>query len=222
MSVDESMDISFPSIITLIVLAGWIIYALAIAFSQRKFTWITIINIFASTCLVVGALGFLGLMLSADTGLGLPNSFEWPIGNAGGALELSDGTVIIPHEPSGRIQVYNQSLEFQLGWHINASGGDFKLIPASGNLFYVYTVRNDMKYLYDTNGSLLMSERYYGSYPDETSLTINVSIPTPFYLLVFAYPFASFSVAMIGILILLITRRARVKKNLTSHISKWH
>ncbi len=205
------MEINFFSILTLMLLAVWIVQALFIVFTQKKFTWKSMLNFIASACLIVGALGVFGTDLSANAGLGFSNSFEWPIGSASGAIKLSDGTIIVPHKPAGRIQVYNQSLEFQHGWHIDAGGGVFKLVPADDNSFHVYTLRNGMKYLYDTNGSLLSSEQYSGSYSEVTSPTINVSIPTPFYLMVFTNPLYSWVVGLIGLLLLFITGEAFTK-----------
>ncbi len=205
------MEINFFSILTLILLVVWIVQALFIVFKQKKFTWKSILNFIASACLIVGALGVFGTDLSANAGLAFSKSFEWPIGSTSGAVELSDGMMIVPYEPAGRVQVYNQSLEFQRGWHIDAGGGVLKLVPADENSFYVYTLRNGMKYQYDTNGSLLSSEQYSESFSEVISPTINVSIPTPFYLMVFTNPLYSWVVGLIGFLLLLVTGEAFTK-----------
>jgi hypothetical protein len=205
------MEINFFSVLTLLLLAVWIIQALFIVFTQKKFSWRSVLNFVASACMIVGALGVFGTDLSANAGLGFSKSFEWPIGSASGAVKLSDGTIIVPHGPTGRIQVYNQDLEFQRGWHIDAGGGVFKLVPADENSFYIYTLRNGMEYQYDADGSLLSSEQYTGSYSEVISPAFSVSIPTPFYLMVFTNPLYSWVVGLIGLLLILITGEAFTK-----------
>ena len=206
------MEINFFSTITLVMLAVWILLALRIVLTQRKFTWKSILNFIASACLIIGAVGIFGSDLTAYARGSFSKSFEWPIGSTNTAIELANGTIVVPLEPTGRIQVYDPSLEFQRGWHIDAGGGVFKLVPADGDTFYVYTARNAMKYLYDTNGVLQSSEEHSGSYADVISQTINVSIPTPFYLLIFTKPTYSWIVGLMGLLLLFITGEAFTKK----------
>ncbi len=114
----------------LMMLLVWIAQAVRIALSQKGFTLKAILNFVASGCLVVGATGFFGSALSATGGLDwLPESFEWPVGKVQGALTGADGRVVVPHRPSGRIQIYDRNLVFQRGWFINAHGGTFRLSP---------------------------------------------------------------------------------------------
>lgn len=195
------------------MLSLWIIQALRIAFSQQKISLKSGLNFIASACLIIGAVGFFGSGLSASGGLNfLPKTFEWPIGEADGAIINPDGTIIVPHEPSGRIQIYNKSLEYQRGWSIETGGGSFKLQPAENGNFFIYTARGDYKYLYDIHGSLLKAEKYQGDYPKDSSASCRVSIPTPFYLKVFTHPFASWFVAAIGMGLLYITGFGRSRK----------
>ncbi len=203
------MNLNFFTIMILLMLLVWIVQATNIAFSQRNLTWKAILNFVASGCLVIGALGFFGSALSATGGLNwLPQSFEWPIGTASGALTKPDGTVIVPHTPSGRIQVYDKDLSFQRGWFINAEGGTFKLLPSDGNSFYVLTARGNHSYLYDVHGSLLTHENYQaGAYSVATDTGECVTVPTPFYLLVFAHPFVSWIVAAIGMFLAIFNER---------------
>lgn len=184
----------------------WIVQTLKIIVSQKKITLKTTVNYIASACLLIGAVGFFGSALSATGGLDfLPNTFEWPVGNADGVLIYNDGTTIVPHDSSGRIQIYNKSLDFQRGWHVPAGGGVFTLFPADNSNFYVYTARGDRKYLYDIYGTLLSSETYSGKYPHNNPDSNSISIPTPFYLKVFTHPFASWFVIAIGGLLLYFT-----------------
>lgn len=190
------------------MLLVWIVQAARIALSQRHyFTWKAILNFVASGCLVIGATGFFGSALSATGGLKwLPESFEWPIGIASGVLTTPDGSVIVPHIPSGRIQIYNKDLSFRKGWFVDAGGGTFKILPSDGKDFYVITARGNHKYLYSINGCLLSHEIYQaGGYSRIPRTGGSVLIPTPFCLMVFVHPFASWVVAAIGMLLLFLT-----------------
>lgn len=118
----------------------------------------------------------------------------------------------MPHEPSGRVQVYDQSLQFIRGWAVSAGGGSFKLLPAEKTSFYIFTARGGMMYHYDLNGNLISSQKYSGSYPKDSADLVSVSIPTPVYLQVFTHPFASWLVSAFGMLLLFITGAAWNKK----------
>ena len=130
---------NLPVIIITAMLTVWILQAVVVALSVKSFTWKAGLNFIASACLVIGALGFFGSALSATGGLSwLPSTFEWPIGGAENVLITSDGTHIVPHTASGRIQIYDKDLNFLRGWNIDAGGGTFILVPAGDNDFYIY------------------------------------------------------------------------------------
>jgi len=194
------------------MLAVWIIQAIRLVLSQKGFTWKTILNFIASACLIVGAVGFFGSALSATAGLSTKQSFEWPIGDASGALKLANGDIVVPHEPSGRVQIYDKSLNFLRGWSVDASGGSFQLYPADSSTFVIFTARGDMEYKYDLQGNLISSKKYSGAYPKSSSETFNIAIPTPLYLKVFTHPFVAWFVAAFGMLLLFITGEARGQK----------
>jgi hypothetical protein len=206
------MELNFFSIIILIMLAVWVIQAIRLTFSQKGFTWKSALNFLASACLIIGAVGFFGSALSSTAGLGASQSFEWPIGATDKALKYPDGSIVVPHEPSGRVQIYDKSLQFVRGLPVKASGGSFKLFPAENSTFYIFTARGDIKYHYDLNGNLLSSQKYTGAYPKDSSELVGVSIPTPMYLQVFTHPFASWFVAAFGMFLLFITGEARGQK----------
>jgi len=199
------MEVSFFTVLILILLAVWIIQAVRLALSQKGFTWKTVLNFLASACLIIGAVGFFGSALSSVAGLGNSQSFEWPIGNTDVALRYPDGSIVVPHEPSGRVQIYDQSLQFIRGWPVSAGGGSFKLFPAGNSTFYIFAARGGMKYHYDLNGSLISSQEYSGSYPQDSPHLVSVSVPTPVYLQVFTHPFASWFVAAFGVFLLFVT-----------------
>lgn len=206
------MELNFFSILVSIMLAIWIIQTIKLALSQKGFTWKTILNFIASACLIVGAVGFFGSALSSTAGLGFKQSFEWPIGDANGALKLANGNIVVPHEPSGRVQVYDNSLNYLRGWSISAAGGSFQLYPADSSTFFIFTARGDMEYKYDLQGNLISSKKYSGAYPKSSQETFNVTIPASFYLKVFTHPSAAWFVAAFGMFLLFITGEARGQK----------
>lgn len=205
------MDFNFFSIFILVIFILWMVQVFNILFKQKSLSKRTLFNYIAATFLAIGAVGFFGSALSATAGRGKSETFEWPIGSAEGALELKDGTYIVPHTESGRIQVYSQSLDFIIGWYVKAGGGTYRLIPNDGNTFYVYTARGNMKYLYNTKGELLSSERYTDNYPKESPEAIKVWIPTPFYLLIFSSPFYPWLIGVIGGFILYFNNKDLLK-----------
>jgi hypothetical protein len=206
------MQLNFFSLLTLIMLAVWIIQSVRIVLSQKGFTMKTILNFIASACLIIGAVGFFGSALSSSGSLGALQSFEWPIGSTNAALRYPDGRIVVPHEPSGRVQVYDRSLHFIRGWSVNAGGGLFKLFPAQKNTFYIFTARGNKKFHYDLNGNMLSSQRYSDSeWSKNSSELVSVSIPTPFYLWVFTHPFASWFVGVFGMFLLHKTGEFRIK-----------
>lgn len=210
-----NMEFNFFSILILMMLAVWIFQASKIALSQKKLNWKAAVNFFASACLVVGAVGFFGSALSSTVGFGKSESFEWPIGKTDSALIFPSGHIVVPHDPSGRVQVYDKGLNFLRGWSISAGGGVFQLHPAyppDGATFFVYTARGDMKFHYDLKGNLISSKKYNGSYPKKSIHASSVSVPTPLYLLVFTHPFASWFVAALGMALLYFMGGYRVKK----------
>ncbi|WP_148212636.1 hypothetical protein [Hahella chejuensis] len=207
------MELNFSSIIILVLLTAVIAQAISIVFSQKGFTWKTILNFLASACVIVGAVGFFGPALSSISGLGASQSFEWPIGNTDKALEYPDGYLVVPHEPSGRVQLYNHSLQFIRGWQVKASGGPFKLFPAEDSTFYIFTARSRMKYHYDLDGNLLSSQKYTGPYPKDSVDLVSASIPTPIYLQAFTHPRTAWFVAVIGALLFIAVNARGLKSN---------
>ena len=206
--------LNYLAILTLICLLVWIVQAVRVVRSQKKLTWKSGINFLASGCLVVGAFGFFGTVLSGVGALNwLPPSFEWPIGETKGALVRADGIIVAPHMPSGRIQIYNGDLEFQRGWYVPASGGNFRLAPIGHETFHVYTIRGNKTLVYDIYGSLLSSEKFEaGIQPRLRRAREIVEIPTPIYLKVFVHPFIPWIVGAVGILLLFWTGEFRKTK----------
>lgn len=202
------MNLDPITLLVALMLLFWIVQALRIALSQKKFTWKTSLNMIASFCLIIGAVGFFGTFLSMK----LPNSFEWPIGHSDDAIIMDDGTAIVPHEPSGRVQIYNESLVFQRSWVVIGGGGPFKLTSGPENNFYVHSSRTDHTYLYDLKGNVLSSKKLSrGEYSKISSSMSSVEIPTPTYLKLFVSPVGPWLIAGFGMFLLFLTGVGRAK-----------
>ncbi len=203
--------------ILLVVLIGgtFIVVAALIPFSsERGRGWRRWLIITASCLLVVGAGGFFGSALSAVGGLNwLPNSFEWPVGYTGGVVSTPERLHVVPHTPSGRIQVYDANWSFVTGWHVDAGGGTFKVLaPAEGHVD-VITARGQWHYVFDMEGRLISKDSYqpdsYASFPEEGE---SVVVPTAPWLWIFSSPGISWAVAMTGMVMLVIMQRAGKQK----------
>jgi hypothetical protein len=208
------------SILLVLLIGGtFIVGAALIPFSsERGRGWRRWLTIAASCLLVVGAAGFFGSALSAVGGLNwLPSSFEWPVGYATGVVSTPEGPHVVPHTPSGRIQVYDVNWSFRTGWHVDAGGGTFKVLaPAEGRID-VITARGQWHYVFDTDGRLISKNTYrpksYGSFPEEGE---SVVVPTAPWLWVFSNPGISWVVAAMGMVILVIMRGGASKRRAAS------
>src|SRR5579863_4024374 len=96
-------------VLTLCILSAWVFFGIRSLWSTKNETgtrcWLIGT---AATLVIIGAIGFFGAALSASGGLNwLPNSFEWPVGYASGVVSTRDDLFVVPHTPSGRVQVYD-------------------------------------------------------------------------------------------------------------------
>lgn len=205
------MQVLFITVILFIFIV-WVIQAVLLSLSQKSFGVTSVLNYIASACLIIGITGFLAPALLIVSKIEFSESFEWPVGNTRSALQHSSGIYIVPHEPSGRVQLYDNSLKFLRGWQIEANGGSFNLNISDDNSFYIYTARGDMKYHFDLQGKLLSSEKHLERYPNNRSHLLDVAIPTPAYLWVFTNPFKAWIVAVLGIILANIANRLSKSK----------
>ena len=198
------------TILATTMLAVLILLAIGFALSQRGFTWKTGLTCFGSACWITAALGFFGPFIASAGGLSwLPSTFEWPIGSASNVLVTSDGAHIVPHVPSGRVQIYDKHLGFQRGWFVESHGAGFKLAPDGDERVCVYFARSYVKRHYDLYGKRISSEPYLPRiYSRVADMGRRVRIPTPFYLLVFAHPLISWVVLVIGAVVVSILNRS--------------
>jgi hypothetical protein len=199
--------------ILLVVLIGgtFLIGAAWMPFSpERGKGWRRWLTIAASCLMVAGAAGFFGSGLSSAGGLNwLPNSFEWPVGYTGGVVSTADGVRVVPHTPSGRIQIYDADWTFVTGWHVDANGGTFKLLAPSGHRIEVITARGRWHYVFAMDGTLISKNCYepksYDSFPNAGESMV---VPTAPWLWTFSHPGISWAVLAIGVVMLLIIQKA--------------
>lgn len=205
----------FSIILILFILSVWMYWGVTSLCSVKKKVglkrWVTGI---AAIFLMVGALGFFGAALSASGALNwLPESFEWPAGYASGVVATKDNFFVVPHTPSGRVQVYDGDWKFLRGWHVDAGAGTFTLRTSQTNRVEVITARGQWHYVFDLSGKLLSKETYtpasYSSFSNEGQSHV---VPTAPWLWVFSSPLYSWLSAMVGMVLLIVTEKLSRKK----------
>lgn len=163
-----------------------------------------LVSLLSCIFLLVGTWSFLGASAAATGALPwIPNSFEWPVGWSSGVATTTDGLYVVPHEPAGRVQLYDQNLRFVRGWQVGAFGGSFKVASGSDGRIEVHTARQDMLYVFDSTGRLLSSTKNppqdFGSVPQGRSMTI----PTPWWGWPLVSPAFDMPVVLAGMLLAL-------------------
>lgn len=203
-------------LICLFILGVWLFAAAQHLFSARKVSGRDrLISVLASLFLAVGALGFFGSALSSMGGLNwLPHSFEWPVGSVRGVVETRNHVFVVPHTPSGRIQLYDRNWKFIRGWHVDAGGGTFDVFISEPDSINVVTARGRRHYIYSLDGVLLSTERY----PDDLYYSLSRAgtshlVPTAPWLWTFTSPFYSWLVAMLGMVMLIIKQKTSTRNN---------
>jgi hypothetical protein len=172
--------------------------------------WLTAIG---GILLALGGLGFFGSAFSAGGGLNwLPASFEWPIGHASGVETTKDGTHVVLHMASGRIQIYDQNWKFVRGWHVKAGGGAFRIRLTDADQIEVVTARGRMRYHYNLDGALLSQEKVDSqNYPGFADIGVSANVPTRWWLWMFTSPVYSWLVGAAGGILLALSSRIRSK-----------
>lgn len=135
---------------------------------------------------------------------------EWPVGFARNVLTTQSGVHVVPHEPSGRIQIYDAQWRFIRGWNIDAGGGAFKIIPLPDDRIEAVTARGSHRFTYTIDGTLISDSQYsgnlYGTIPDQG---ISVYVRTFPLLWPLAHPLAAFALIPLGLLVLAISGQIR-------------
>jgi len=159
--------------------------------------WLTTIG---WSFVAVGASGFFGMAFLVVGGhRWLPSNFEWPIGFADGILTMTNGIYVVPHTPTGRIQIYDANWKFQRGWFVDASAGTFKLRIESSNRIEMITARGQMRYVYGLDGTIVAGETYAPkNYGDFSSSAQAAFVPTHWWLWTFTGPFYSWGLVAVG------------------------
>jgi len=141
----------------------------------------------ASALIIMGTTGWFGSSLSAVGGLNwLPRSWEWPVATANGVITMPDGTHVVPHVFSGRVQIYDAHWKFLRGWAIGSWGGDFRVAPSGADRFDVMKARSDWRDTYRLSGEHVARarlERYYWTLPRYGE---RLCVPTSPWLLIFS------------------------------------
>jgi len=158
--------------------------------------------ILGAMVMAYGMFGWCAALLSVGGAFDrLPPTFEYPIWRTSGAVTLVDGTHVVPHTPSGRIQVYDRDWHYVRGWRVPSGGGDFRLLESTKDRIEVFIERGDGRATYDLAGTLLGLE-WETARPSEKRLPGRVTVPTPFMLRPFSSMFFSWSIAIAGGIIL--------------------
>lgn len=195
----------FSILLVAAMLMAWMFFSfLQLQTAIRERSWTRLISLAAGSCLAIGAIGFFGSALSAVGGLNwLPDSFEWPAGFCSGVVSTEDRYFIVPHEPSGRIQIYDSDWKFVRGWHVDGGGGALRVFVRNTNEIHVLAARKHL--VYGLGGNMLSREDY--SAADIASRALPgegkaFNVPTPILLQVFSSPFYSWLVAMVGMVLI--------------------
>jgi hypothetical protein len=208
-----ALSLQFGNAFILVIgglLVTWSLYAAASSLKRargyRKF-----VGLIGGILAAYGITAFCGLTLSAKGSL--PASFEWPIGRADQLIDAPDGRRVAVHEASARIQVYDRDWKLLHAWVVNAGAGDFKAILLPEDKLVVWTVRGAQRYVFTLDGTQV--ERT--SYPLEQYARLPATVgpgyvPTPILLWPFSSPFAAWSVAIAGGLLLVFSDPKRVLK----------
>jgi hypothetical protein len=216
-AVQEKENPGTMSIVIIVMILGFVASGVSALRSGRgESRRRLILRVAAVSFLVYGAVAFFAQALCATGGLSfLPSSFEWPVGTASGVVRDSAGHYIVPHPPSGRVQVYDHDKRFLRGWTVDAGGGTFKLSMAEGDLIEVFTARGNRDYLFRLDGTLVSRSSYNGnSYSDlGRSVKTTVSFPTPILLLPFSNPFAGWALGALGMVGLIGLEKTKKRRN---------
>jgi hypothetical protein len=204
-----------------LILAGWLFFSVhQFRTAIKEHCWKRLVGILAASFTAIGALGFMGSGLVALGAFNwLPTSFEWPIGYSDGVVSTEDHYYVVPHTPTGRIQIYTANWKFLRGWNVDAGGGTFKLYVTDKNHIHIITARMQMHYVYQLDGKLVSSETYsatgknYSSFPRETEAYF---VPTPALLWIFSSPLYSWLAAAIGLALFIAKDKLSKTKTRTS------
>src|SRR2546423_1685308 len=113
----------YVSLVILALLGGtWGLFALMMFWQGLRSlrSWRGCIRIIGAILMIYAVAGFFGAGFSACGGLDWLGSFEWPIGYTSGVSRTPSGDLVVPHDPSGRLQIYDGDRRFLRGWRVGS------------------------------------------------------------------------------------------------------
>ncbi|MGF1879259.1 hypothetical protein L4D77_28855 [Photobacterium frigidiphilum] len=201
------------NIIAILIFVSFVVNTLKLISKEKLFSVRGGLTIVSSTFFLCGLLVFFAPIFYRSGHLSwISSGAEWPIGHASNVLVTKDGTYIVPHDSTGRVQIYNKDLDYIRGWFIDDNGGTFTLLPIGDTSFSVYVVRGRNNIEYDVYGNQLSLKRNVKRDSDVPKQGIDIDIPTPIYLLPFTSPFMASIFALFGGLIMYIRDKMHVYK----------
>lgn len=204
-----------PLFIAFLLGSGIIYVAISGLFTYHKKTKKYLVEKLGYFFVLIGALGFFCTGFSALGGMNwLPKSFPWPVKYTWNATKANTDIYVVPIPPSGRIQLYDNNLKFIRGWPVEAFGGSFKINVSKENNINVYTSRGQRHYIFNLNGDLISQKIYTPkAYDSFYGGMVNLSLPVSPFLLVFTHPFYSWIIVVLGLIILIIADKYKIRKN---------
>lgn len=190
------VNILILPLIILFLLVG-IVSSLSIIFAKNGFGFWANLRRLGGLLLLLGSSGFIVPIIIKVSGVNLPSNLEWPIAYSHSVLEHTCGLHILPHKPTGRIQIYDRSFRFIKAVRHEHRGEILNITAASDCSFHVLSYIKSgegKKTQYDIKGEVLATEladrippRQWGRSIDRKHLKSGV-VPTPFYLWSFSHP----------------------------------
>ncbi len=198
------------------IMMTWIVIAVFFVEWKKASGLKLVVQLASSAFLIVGGLGFFGAAIASTGGLNwLPISLEWPLTHSSNAVRLDSGEYVVPHEGAGRVQVYDENLEFIRGWSAKSDGGSFVLVSSTENQFFVVTARGNRRDKYDALGTWVSASTYSGDYPPAGVANVYVELEVNPLLWPFMHPFVAWLYAAIGMVLGGLAEKMQSKKDKT-------
>lgn len=144
---------------------------------KRKSLLRAIVAIITVVGLFMAALGLFSTVLGSLTAEGfhpgVQSSSELPLGRLGGITGDAAGNLFCGLQSYNRVQVYDDSGQFQRGWFIQSYGGEFRIRTNGDDHIEVACTRGRKIFTYNAEGETISEadDDKYGSIFDEFSDT---------------------------------------------------
>ena len=174
----------------------------------RRATTLASVVVFVYGALAFGVPAFIGAV--QPTGIGART--ELPMGWVENAFVDRDGTIYCASTPWSRVQVYNRDKRFLRGWFVDASGALMIRLDADGHVRVLAARNPGREFVFDTQGQRLWTESYAVRKLHDCEIAEDfVTIPTSWYLLPFAHPELGWLVCFLGMAMIIVTSKRRVR-----------